>query len=61
MKKDYEERLKVLKEDYEEKIKDQKEDLHELKGHITWLWRAFVTSFVTFIFSLILLFINKTH
>lgn len=43
LKKDFSEKQQIQKEDYEEKILDQKESLLELKGHITWLWRAIGT------------------
>jgi chromosome segregation ATPase len=59
LKAEYERKLKDQKEDYEEKIRDQKESLTELKGHITWLWRAFGSGLITFVFGIILFFVTK--
>lgn len=59
LKKDFEEKLKAQKEDYEEKIRDLKISHQETKGHITWLWRTVGASTLTFIFAVILFFMNK--
>lgn len=61
IKKDYEDKLKEQKKDYEEKIADQKENLKELKGHITWLWRAVGGGTISLIFGLILFFATRGH
>ena len=59
IKTDFEKKLREQKEDYDEKLDQQKESFKELKGHITWLWRSLISGFISFIFLVVLFFIER--
>lgn len=59
MKQDLAEKIAEVKKDYEEKISVQKENFTKLEGHITWLWRALGTGFISFVFGAILYFTTR--
>lgn len=58
LKTDFAEKLQDTKRDYEEKLADQKTNFNELKGNITWLWRAFGTGLISFVFGIVLFFVR---
>lgn len=56
---DFDHKLKVQKDHLLEKLDDNKEDFKELKGHITWLWRAVGGGVITFGFWVLSFFMGR--